>query len=146
MSLGNERVPVILACYASIINRFFLSLDLFTIEMDSFQHKPWLIITSFTYHLALDSASGLESFTLESTQGITKKQKNKDHLFDSGCHQDVSVTSTHTQRDTCDTAIQDRSWIMWASEKPFLLSLLDDEQSIFHTCMNGPRALLTFVP
>ena len=28
---------------------------------------PWLIITSFTYQPALDSASGLESFTLQST-------------------------------------------------------------------------------
>ena len=42
--------------YPSIINRFFLSLDLFSIEMDPFQYTPWLIITSVTYQPALDSA------------------------------------------------------------------------------------------
>ena len=33
---------------------------LFSIEMDSFQHAPWLIITSFTYYyqLALDLSQG----------------------------------------------------------------------------------------
>ena len=57
------------ALHTSIINRFFLSLDLFSIELDPFQHTPWLIITSLTYQeLALDSASGLGSFTLQSTR------------------------------------------------------------------------------
>ena len=42
---------------SSINNKFFLSLDLFLIEMDSFQHTPWSIITSLTYQLALNSVS-----------------------------------------------------------------------------------------
>ena len=49
----------------------------FSIEMDPFQHTPWLIITSFTYQPALDSASGLGSFTLHNTRyhGKAKQQQ-----------------------------------------------------------------------
>ena len=54
---GNTTSKKCALLMPSINNKFFLSLDLFSIEMDSFQHMPWLIITSFTYQLALNLVS-----------------------------------------------------------------------------------------
>ena len=97
-------------CHASINNEIFLSLDLFSVEMDLFQHTPWLIITSFTYQLALDSVSSQgPSHSHLKARGITEKQNNIDHLFDSGCRHDVLYILLHA--NTHEAAIQDTSWI-----------------------------------
>ena len=99
--------------------------------MDPFQHTPWLIITSFTYQPALDSASGLESFTLQSTRYHGKAKRQQPPLWfqiPPRCPDNISKP-THAY----DTAIQDTSWITRASEKHCLLSFLDDDQLFAHS-------------